>query len=371
MNWSSVQSAERYEVNVEYESNGSWYNEGTYTVYSNNYTKYFGYNNEYRMRVRAMFSGGNSTNWSGYRYFTVGTSGSYSTTAPTIYSPMNYQSYSVGNYVTIGWYAPSYSTGISNYEVAIEYQSGSNWYAEGTYSTTNLSYQKYFGSSNSYRVRVRAIHSDSSYTSWSDYRYFTVGTSQSTSGPSIYAPVENQNFPIYSSVNVNWYTLSNVYRYEVSFEYQSGGNWYTEGTYTTSNLTYSKYLSQNNNYRVRVRAQFNDYTYSNWSGYRYFSVGTQQTIYDVPTISNPTTNQVFSNGSVAVDWNDVSMALRYEMIVEYQSSGNWYTETSYTNLTSSYQQLSLFYHTNYRIKVRAIFVQDEGTWSEYRYFSVQ
>jgi hypothetical protein len=377
MNWSGVSGAVTYEVNVNYESNSNWYEEGTYSASNLTYTKYFSYDNHYRMRVRAKFSDYSYGTWSEWREFRVGDSGgNYSYGAPTIYAPTENQNYSIYSTVSFGWYASSGN--VSRYDVGVEYESNGIWYAEGTYSSQNASYSKYFGYNNEYRLRVRAVFSDGSVGNWSDWRNFTVGASNSNNNnnnsygaPVISTPTTNQYFSNNSYVTIGWNTFYSVQRYETVVEYQSGSYWSIDSNYSTTASSYQKYFNQNYNYRVKVRVVFNDNSTTNWSDYRYFSIGTtpSQNNYSIPVVISPTAGQTLYSRYVTPSWNSVANATSYELNVYYKSGNGWMEEGLHTTSATSYG-LTLPNTNDYRLRVRARFSDGSYTiwtgWTEFR-----
>lgn len=377
MNWSSVSGAVTYEVNVNYESNSNWYEEGTYSASNLSYTKYFSYDNHYRMRVRAKFGDYSYGTWSEWREFRVGDSGNYNYGAPTIYAPTENQYFSSYSTVNFGWYASSGN--VSRYDIAVEYESNGIWYSEGNYSATSASYSKYFSYNNEYRLRVRAVFSDGSVGNWSDWRNFAVGTSNSNSNnnnsygaPVISSPTANQYFSSNSYVTIGWNSFYSVLRYETVVEYQSGSSWMVFSNYSTTNNTYQAYFNQSYNYRVKVRVVFNDNSATNWSDYRYFSVGTTPVNnYSIPVVISPTANQTLYSRYVTPSWNAVSGAVSYELNVNYKSGNGWLEEGLHTASATSFG-LTLPNTNDYRLRVRARFSDGSySIWTGWTEFRVQ
>ncbi len=373
LDWSDVSGATSYEYQVTRYDNYTWLSVSNNTVSASNASVYLPYGTygQYSFRARAITNGSYGS-WSDYNqfYYYSDNGGNNNYGAPTIYNPYN-QTYT-SHSVYMSWSAVSGATG---YQISVQYESNSNWYEEGTYSTTDPSYTKYFSNDNHYRMRVRSKTGDYSYGTWSEWREFRVGDSENYNNynaPTIHNPLSGVSYTS-QSVYMNWSTISGASSYEINVQYESYGNWYEEGTYSTTNAYYSKYFSNNNEYRLRVRAKFGNNSYGAWSEWRDFNVGTNSgnNSSSVPTINSPYSNQSFSSYStVNINWSTISGASSYEIGIEYESNGTWYSEGNYTATNANYAKY--FSNDNeYRVRVRAKFSDySYGTWSEWRQFVV-
>jgi len=362
--WTTVQNASRYDLNVQYESNSNWYDEGNYSASGASYALNFGYDNHYRLRVRAVSTSGSTGNWSEWRYFRVGENYNYS--APTINNPSeNALIENTSRIVNLNW---SSISNVQNYELEMY----SDNYGVQSYTV----YNNYFdytasGDDTYYHFRVRARLNSGTYTDWSNYRYFhyRYNGGGSYSVPSIYVPSENQSYSDHS-INVDWSVVSGASRYDLEVQYESSGNWYSQGAYSSNYDYYQLYFSNDNHYRLRVRAVYSSGSYGNWSDYRYFYIGSGGGSGSLPSIYTPYEDQVFTSQSINADWSSVSNAVHYEVNVQYQSSGYWSNEGYYT-ASSDYYQLFLDEDNTYRMRVRAVFSDSStGDWSDWREFVV-
>jgi hypothetical protein len=192
-----------------------------------------------------------------------------STSAPVIANPYDGETYTSDS-VYMSWSSVS---GVASYQMEIQYKSGSVWYDEGDYYTSNHYYTKIFTSDNDYRVRVRGVYSGSTYTDWSNWHEFTVdedGTYDSST-PTIVEPDNDETFTS-ETVYMGWTSVSGASSYQVDIDYKSGGSWYDEVVYSTSNLYYIRTFDDDNDYRIHVRAQYSGGSYGSWSSYKEFTV---------------------------------------------------------------------------------------------------
>ena len=173
ISWSSISGATSYEVNVNYYQDGYWVNQGTYTAYTNPYSLTLYNDDNYRLRIRAVFSGYTYGNWSDWREFVVGTGSgdnSYNYEAPTVYTPNAGITY--GTQVYTYWSA---NGDAESYKVNVQYKSGSYWYEERTQTVSGgTSVILSFSNDNNYRLRVQTVFPGGSVSSWSEWREFSV-----------------------------------------------------------------------------------------------------------------------------------------------------------------------------------------------------
>lgn len=375
LDWSNVSDVTSYEYQVTRYIGSEWVSvtSGTATDSSAYVTLTYGAYGQYSFRVRAIRNGSYG-NWSNYNQFTYYSGIGYNYSKPVIYTPLN-QTYTSQS-IEISWAGVQDASG---YEINVQYESNSNWYEEGTYFAVNTSYTKYFYNENHYRVRVRAKYGNNELGTWSDWRYFNIGQSDSyynpQSPPTITEPYANQYYTSNQAVTVRWNSVSNATSYNVRIEYKSGDNWLLESNTNVTSLYLTKYFSYANEYRVQVKANFSDGNYTNWSEYRYFNYNYSGSYYGysytAPIISTPTENQTLYSRYVFPTWNTISGAVSYEINVNYKSGNGWYEEGSYTSALTSVG-LDLKYTNEYRVRVRAKFPDNTYTsWSDWRMFRVQ
>ncbi len=373
ISWSSVSGATSYEVNVNYYQDGSWVNQGTYTAYTNPYSLTFYNDNNYRLRVRAIFSGYTYGNWSDWREFVVGTGGSYTTGAPTIYSPYEDQTLSNHN-VNIDW---SDVSGAASYEVNVNYYQDGSWVNQGTYTAYQNPYSLTLYNDDNYRLRIRAVFSGYTYGNWSDWREFVVGTgggdgSYNYEAPTLYTP--NAGVTYGTQVYTYWSANEDAESYKINVQYKSGSSWYEERTQTVSGAT-SVILSfsNDNDYRLRVQSVFPGGSVSSWSEWREFGVDGNSNDYSdssAPTVYDPYNGETFTSDSVYMSWSTISGAVSYEVEIDYESGSYWYDEGTYSTSYQNYTKV--FYSDNdYRMRVRAKYSGGTYTsWSNWYEFTV-
>ncbi|MCX6782248.1 MAG: fibronectin type III domain-containing protein [Candidatus Magasanikbacteria bacterium] len=365
LDWSTVTDATSYEYQVTKSEGSSWISIANSTVSASDATVTLPSGNygQYSFRVRSIRSG-NYGNWSDYNHFYYdGGSNNYG--APVISTPYEDQVFTYRN-ISLGW---SSISGASGYEVNVNYKVDGYWVNQDTYTAYTNPYSLTFNNDNDYRIRVRAKLSGSSYGNWSDWREFTVdGDANNYGSPSIYSPTESQTLTN-RNVYASWSSVSGATSYDINVMYVSGSNWLDQGTYNTSQNNYNIYFYSDNNYRLRIRAKFSDYSYGNWSDWRDFTVNAGS--YNgttAPAIYSPAENALVenSNHQVNLSWQGLSGATEYT--VEVVRDG-YSTETLYPGSNTSYTYNASANDAWYHFRVRARLSGSNYTdWSGYRYF---
>ncbi len=388
--WTSIYGANNYQVEIACDTCVSktikWQNARTYNVVGNTFSVTVpGADNQFRWRVRAV---GNMWNnqvgqWSEYRYFTFNTKNQTKLSTPSINLPNNGEQYNqssiyfdwsdVNSATKYGYEVHKWNTSLSQWE-SKDSQIISSGVSAVNYNISNWG-------DGQFRYRVYAGDNLGNKSEWSSWRYFynTYSTNNnnnnnySYTAPTITEPYANQYYSTGSNVTVRWNSVTNATAYDVRIEYESNGNWYSESNTNVTSLYLTKYFSYTNEYRVSVRGVFVDGVTTNYSDWRYFNVGQSNNNYSytAPTITEPYANQYYSTGSnVTVRWNSVTNATAYDVRIEYESNGNWYSESN-TNVTSLYLTKYFPYTNEYRVSVRGVFVDGVTTnYSDWRYFNI-
>jgi len=387
--WSSIYGANNYQVEVACDTcvskTNKWQNARTYNVVGNTFSVTVpGADNQFRWRVRAVGNMWQNQDgqWSEYRYFTFNTKNQTKINTPNIYLPNNGEQYNQSS-IYLDWSDVSSATKYG-YEIHKWNTVSSQWESKDSQIISSgvsaVNYNISNWGDGQFRYRVYAGDNLGNKSEWSSWRYFynTYSTNNnnnnySYSAPTITEPYANQYFSQGSSVTIRWNSVSNAVSYDVRIEYESNGNWYAESTSNVTALNLVRNFPYSNEYRVSVRAKYSDYNYSNYSDWRYFNVGQSGDNYSstVPTITEPYASQYYSTGSnVTVRWNSVSNAVSYDVRIEYESNGNWYSESN-TNVTSLYLTKYFPYTNEYRVSVRAKYSDyNYSNYSDWRYFNV-
>ncbi len=375
--WNSVSGADRYDLEIACDvcvsKTNKWLNATNYNVSGTSFTvKVPGADNQFRWRVRA-YSGSTAGNWSSYRYFKYNTAPQSTATTigkPILYSPTSGQYVNTSN-VTFDWSdvsnAVQYTYAIEKYN-----ESASIWQSYAS-ETITPSYKDLYFSGNSgtsqFRFRVRAISNESAFGAWTDWRnfYYVNGGTGYYGTPSINNPTEDQIFTN-RNVYISWTNLSGATSYEVNVNYKVGSNWTNQDTYTASQNNTSLYFSYDNNYRLRVRANFGSGNYGSWSGWREFVVNADTYSTTAPTVYSPAQNAVVENNNYEayLSWGSVSGASEY--IIEINRDG-YGVQTLYAGTNTSYTFTGAVDTAWYHFRVRARLSGTNYTdWSDYRYF---
>ena len=442
MNWEDLSDAETYDIQVQYESNSKWYSEGSYSTSNNYYTKTFDYDNNYRMRVKAVYPDDSTSDWTDWVDFTVDTNGDNNdddnsdSDAPYITSIKAYDGGDEG-YLDVGDYVQiTFSEAIDPDSINDDLKKG------GT--VTGIDYSDIGGVmiSSVGKLTVRGVASFDvgsvensghftskialnstgkiltvTLTSGDDIEIATEDFSDAVqSGGTVYDNDENimeadssiddptgtfggeysdddnsdSDTPSITSpddddelddgsVAFKWSSADDADSYELKVQYKSGSTWYDKLTYTTSNRTYTKTLSDND-YRVKVRAELSDGDYTDYSDWVYFSVNTDgdnndndNEDYDdvAPIVYNPTDSNSYGN-KVYVYWQNNDDADYYEVNVQYRSGTTWYNERTQEVDDDNEVYLKFNYDNTYRLRVRSVFPNDDYTaWSDWVEFTVE
>lgn len=377
LDWTDVTGNKLYFYEVEklLEYNGTW---STSVIAGSSYASSAtlsipGYG-KYRVHVQSISTNDVFGKFSDYRYFEY-RAGS-STTAPVITAPTANQVFTdINSTVTGRWNAVS---GAQKYQLELYKDSNLVWNGEtsNTYYSVNLKSVSYFTSVNgNYHGRVRAVFSGSTYSNWSDYRYFSISINSSTTGkPVISEPYEGQNIGD-SITHFDWSDVTNAVQYNYVLERWNGTSWATLFNANTTQSWEEVYINSSNTYgqfRFQVRAIFAGSVYGEWSDWRNYTNnnGGSNTL-TAPVIIVPTAGQDVNSNTMTASWYAVSGAVSYEINTNYESYGNWYEEGTYTGITALSKTIGPLPVNEYRMKIRAKFSNGSYTnWSDWRYFDI-
>ncbi len=312
-------TASSYEVAWKRHSASSW---NTATTVSTNTKTWTGFTDsvQYDYRVRAVCSSTNKSDW---------VTGTCTTDPVTCNTPTAVAT----NNVTCSTAVVTWNGSASNYEVSYKTAASSTWStpastSSNTYTLTDLT------SSTNYNVRVRAVCSANSHSSWATAN-FTTGEA-ACPAPTNLAATHTTN-----SMTITWNgTASN---YQVAYKLHSATSWNTASNTSNTSYTFTG-LTDSTTYDYRVRGNCSSTNQSTWV------TGTTTT--NPVTCNTPTavaTNNVTCSTAV-VTWN--GSASNYEVSYKTAASSTWSTPVSTTSTT--YTLTSLDGNTNYNVRVRAV-----------------
>ena len=190
--------------------------------------------------------------------------------APTGLSPDGGQSFPNGGSVTM---SSGPVSGATQYEFAIEHNSGGVWTTYYTYSasaSTKTFWPQYNDREYRFGMRAQNAYGWGPYSAWAT---FTVGNAGNTlpPAPTGLSPDGGQVYPGGGAVVMSSSPVTGATSYEFSIEYSSGGAWTPYYAYTTSGSSKTFYPVRGTDYRFRVRAQ-NAYGWGPYSTWAWFHV---------------------------------------------------------------------------------------------------
>jgi len=190
--------------------------------------------------------------------------------APTGLRPDGGQAFANGASVTM---TSSPVTGASQYEFAIEHDSGGTWATYYTYAASASSFTfwpQYPDREYRFRMRAQNAYGWGPYSGWAT---FVVGNAATVPpAPTGLSPDGGQAFPGGGAVTMSTSPLSGALEYQFAIEYAAGGVWSTYYTYTTSSPSKTFYPSvRGTDYRFHVRAR-NDVGWGPYSAWAWFHV---------------------------------------------------------------------------------------------------
>ncbi len=251
LNWDYVSGAQNYTIQLRVWG-GSWYDLPG-GPFNGNWHTATGLqpSTTYEWRIRSNCSYWNYSVWSYPQTFTTG--GGYCS-VPTWPSTWDIAQ----NSATFSW---SHVSGAYNYVVQIRQDNG-DWY-EVSGSPTNATWLTVWGlnSCTSYQWRVKAHCGNWQYSNWTQPVYFTTTCTYYCHAPSwLYT-----NNITETSATLDWDPVYGAMSYSVQIRV-AGGNWeYVPGGPFTETWTSVSWLLPMTNYEWRVRANCNNWTYSDWS----------------------------------------------------------------------------------------------------------
>ncbi|MDD2757966.1 MAG: fibronectin type III domain-containing protein [Patescibacteria group bacterium] len=306
-------------------------------------------------------------------FFAVGTAKASVLSAPYLTAPASNQT--LTNYprqTTFTWDSVSHAT---KYEVEVTcdvcVSKTNKWQGAKTYSTTARTLTVTMPGDNQFRWRVRA-YDGATAGYWSDYKYFRFNTSAQTpvtTAPVITVPGANQTMD-WDSTDFHWNSVVSAQTYFITVEYSSNGVWKNFVDYQTSNNYVIGEGIWDNSYRVKIRAQLSNNTYTNWSEWRYFKVDTHSgTDLTVPSLLLPTDEAHLTSNNVTLDWSVVAGATAYQYQVTRNNGSFWVLVVENTITASDTSvTLSSGVFGQYSFRVRAFRNGSYGGWSEYNHF---
>jgi N-acetylmuramoyl-L-alanine amidase CwlA len=325
-------------------------------IYKSNSDLLYGQKYYWRARVR---NTNDTSEWSDTWNFT-------SLYQINLYSPSNNaQNLSINT--TLRCYDEDYNTDFDNYEFEIDttinFNSPLYEISHGTSSSSGYIYKSNsglrYGQTYYWRARVRNTNDTSEWSStWNFKTEYEL-----IDGPELNLPANNSTDQPYSSLLLDWNSVSNAnnYQYQVSTEndfsviIKTGNTSLTEKTISD--------LLPNTLYYWRVRAE-NINGYSPWSAEWNFT--TEQTILEVPELISPINNAAYIDyRSIDFSWNPVIGASEYTFEISQDNSFS----TGVTSLNTSSESVTmtnLEAETVYYWRVNASDGITVTDWSEIR-----
>ncbi|MDQ3016469.1 MAG: fibronectin type III domain-containing protein, partial [Bacteroidota bacterium] len=304
--WDPVSGAVSYNVQTRL-PNGTWYDIPGNPVYGTSTTVTgLNPNTTYQWRVRANCSNGN------YSYWTSGTT--FITQGQSCYAPnWLYTANITQTSASLDWNGVS---GAVSYSVQWRVPGGTWYDLDGNPWTSSWADINGLQPGTNYEWRVRANCYNGNYSGWSYVAFFTTLGGYSCSTPT-WPTTSNIT---QSSATLSWDPVSGAQNYSVQIRLQNG-TWYdvSGGPFYNTSVTVNN-LNSNTTYQWRVRANCNNWQYSNWTA------GTTFTTQGGSSCNAPTwlyTGSI-TQSSATLDWSGASGAVSYT--VEYRiAGGTWYT----------------------------------------------
>jgi len=258
-------------------------------------------------------------------------------------------------------------TGSENYDYQIDTSLNFNspilaeYTHSDTYSGINISLTRY-GQRYYWRVRGRNDTDTSKWSAaWNLKTIYEFGEA-----PILVAPSNNSTSISYSSVQIDWNSISNAddYQYQISTT-NDFTNIVKNGTTNNTDKTITN-LQANTTYYWRVRGE-NINGYSPWS--TVWSFTTEDISINAPILTSPANNAINQLTDITLDWEDVTGATSYE----YWYSTDQYFSTFISGTTGNTEILitGLNNNTTYYWKVIATDGTNYSNWSEVWNFTTE
>jgi len=230
-----------------------------------------------------------------------------------------------------------------------------------------------------YRVKVRAIGDGSNYGPWSDWTYFYDTFNydmwnSDTQAPNVTVSANKYQLNHYETITVTGYATDNVEVSQIDvYAAYNGTGFILKTCHNTDSCSveYGPFTDNANNY-YQIWATATDS--SNNQGYsQYITLDIEDAYYtnlSVPQFTFPVGDTTFYVNYTNFDWNTVSGATSYDLLVEYEySSGNWTEIHNGWYLSDFATDVYLSNAGNYRAKVRAYDGWNNTSgWSSFIYF---
>ncbi len=350
---------------------------------------------QYRIRIQSVDQYNNRSPWSDYTYAKFQGAGGFSLPTPGLLSPTpNLPIKSSETFLNVSWSKVAAAT---SYVIRISCDSCDSNHVWNHEYDTQFNVTTYpvplfdlpLGD-NTFSLAVKAINSGQvSESNWSSpviFSYSLLGAE--IDAPVVSSPVngvELTNYP--RTVLISWNPVQDGVSYGGEIEQcsrcGSANDWRLAQSFTTPNYVtgMNVTLSEDKNYRVRVRAFDANKNPSEWSKeYIYFRFNAAL---PKPTITSPSNRSTVTNqaGYMNLSWTNVAGANHY--VVEYEfdyccntnSTRQWsgdsrkFVITDNNDTTLRDLKLTALSH-QYRFRVQAVNnLGSRGAWSDYRYVS--
>ena len=292
--------------------------------------------------------------------------------APTGLSPDGGQEFSNGGSITM---SANPVSGATQYEFAIEHDSGGVWATYWAYTSDTSSFAfwpQYDDRAYRFRMRAENEYGWGPDSAWATFVVGTIAGNDPPPAPTGLNPDGGEAYPNGSSVTLSVNPISGATQYEFAIEHDSGGGlWATYWTYSSATSSFTFWPQYDDRgYRFRVRAE-NEHGWGTQSAWATFDVGTIAGPSPAPTGLSPDGGQAYpAGGAVVMSCMTVPDATRYEFAIEYLSGGVWKTYYAYTASGSSKTFYPAVHGTDYRFRVRAENAFGWGAYSAWALFHV-
>jgi hypothetical protein len=358
--WNAVAGANKYELEIVDERNGSFFTKAILADVTSSVQKGFpNDSSNYKWRVRAGSTEGWG-DWSAYRYFTNGNPPA----GPVLIRPANNETIN-GERVTFEW---NPVPGADRYELLVEYDiPGGTEFRRVNLGLVHATRQTDFpndGSQFSWSIRSGNANG---WGTWSQTRTFTNGSPFSyvvLQTPAAYSTQSGTSIPF------SWDSVNGATSYNLVIVDVRTGVTKTNQNLTGTSTTQTDFTDDGSEYKWRVRAG-DDSRWGAWSAYRYFinqtvTAGTPS----APSLLSPAVNATAATETIEFEWSPSAGATNYELqVVRVEGGavvvGGALGSTDTTSSQSGFPNDG----SEYMWRVKAKNATGWGPWSFYRSFT--